>query len=254
MLLLLGAAMACSDTEVLEVWPDWGPVNGQGLIRVQTGGDNATLQIIDGDGAAWPVTGAPSIEEAPGEWYSFRWPDGLPDGVATLIAEPGTVQVEVEVQGNLATLPPDGNPRLGAVLMESDWWPAEGCDTEGPTRVVASAEVVLPAAGSGGFVAEISDSQEVLAWVQLGPDRGPVTVETAWSQGDRDELCLSVVLFDPTHFVVSQHALDCEPVPEDLRVPVTSPDGCGCAAPGTPGAPIGALVLLGMLSLVRRKR
>jgi len=249
MLLFIGVAMACDETAVLDVLPSWGPVNAQGLIRVETGGDNATLQVIDGDGGAWPVSGAPSIEDAPGEWYSFRWPEGIPDGTATLIAEPGTVQVEVDIQANLAPVPPDGNPRLGEVFIESAEW-IEVCDTEGPTRVVATAEVVLPSAVSGGYVAEISDSTQVLDWVELGPDRSPTTVQTAWTQGDRDELCLSVTLFDPAHFAVSQHALDCEPVPEELRVPISRDSRCAVA----PGPGSLALLLAGVLSLARRKR
>ena len=83
-------------------------------------------------------------------------------------------------------------------------------------------------------MAEISDSTQVLRWVELGPERAPVTVETAWAQGDRDELCLSVTLFDPAHFAVSQHALDCEPVPGMTKPGCDDLDAFREVCPDTP--------------------
>jgi len=252
LIFFIGAAFACEpDTLVQELWPSWGPVNAQGIIRVSTGGDNATLQIIDGSGGAWPVSGGPAIEAAPGDWFSFVWPEAVPDGTATLIAEPGTVQVEVEVDGNLADLPPDGKPALGAVEFEIGSWILEVCDTDGPTMVIATVEVVLPGASTGGFVAEVQDGSEVLAWFELAEERGPVTVEVAWEVAAREEICLSVNVFDPSHFALSQHVLDCEPVPEEFLAPQNVDDNCGCAST-SPAA--GAIGLLALLSLALRRR
>ena len=252
LLMLISAATACEpDTSVQHVWPSWGPVNTSGLIRVGTGGDDATLQIIDSQGGAWPVSGGPSIEYAPGEWFSFKWPSAIPDGMATLIAEPGTVQLEVEVQACLASVPPDGNPRLGEVLFDVGPWATEVCDTDGPSLVIATAEVVLPAAHSGGFVAEILLDGQVLDWVELPESRSPVTIEAAWAPGEREELCLSVNVFDPSHFVSSQHALDCEPVPEEFLAPTPTDSDCGCTSGSTP---IGMVSLFGLLALGLRRR
>ncbi len=252
LILFIGAAFACEpDPAVQALWPSWGPVNANGVIRVRTGGDNATLQIIDGDGGAWPVSGGPSIESAPGDWYSFSWPEAIPDGPATLIAEPGTLQVEVEVQGDLADVPPDGKPALGAVDFELGSWALDICDTDGPTMVIATAEVVLPSASTGGFVAEIQDGTEVLAWFELSEERGPEIVELAWDVAARDELCLSVNVFDPAHFALSQTELDCEAVPDEFLAPQQGDETCACASSSPAAGAVGVLALLS-LALLRR--
>ena len=116
---------------------------------------------------------------------------------------------------------------------------------------MATADLVLPSASTGGFVAELLLDGQVLEWIELPEDRSPVTIQTAWAQGERDELCLTMNLFDPSHFVSSQHSLDCEPVPEELLTPSTKQEDCGCSQGP---APAGLAAFLGLLAIHRRRR